>query len=51
MQSVIIYILLGAAVAYIARKVYQAFSHKGGAGCAHCDPSDINTLKKTAHGK
>ncbi len=47
MQSIVIYIILAAAVAFVVQRLYKAFSHKGGAGCAHCDPADMNKLKKT----
>jgi hypothetical protein len=46
MQTIAIYIILGAAVLFIGRRLYKAFAHKGGAGCAHCDPADMNKLKK-----
>jgi hypothetical protein len=51
MQSILIYVILGAALVYIGRKVYLSFSHKHAGGCAHCDPADIDKYKKPAHGK
>jgi len=51
MQSVAIYIILGAAIVYMGRKAYLALKHKDTGGCAHCDPADVNKLKKTTPAK
>jgi len=51
MQNVIIYIIFGAAIVYIAWKIYLAFNHKGSNGCAHCDASEIAKYKKNVPGK
>lgn len=51
MQTIAIYIILAAALFYIGRKIYMAFSHKHNAGCAHCDPDSVSKLKKPAAGK
>ncbi len=51
MQSIAIYIILAAAVVYMARKGYLAIKRKNTGGCAHCDPADITKLKKSTPSK
>jgi hypothetical protein len=53
MQSILIYIIVAAALAYIGRRTYKALTHKEGAGCEHCSQSgvDANSNKKIVPGK
>ena len=51
MQTIAIYIILGAALVYMARKAYLAIKRKDTGGCAHCDPADMEKLKKNTPAK
>lgn len=52
MQNVLVYIIFGVALIFVARKVYHSLHHKEGGGCPNCDPSSAKGHhKKAVHGK
>lgn len=50
MQTILVYIIFGLALAYAGWKTYKSITHKEKAGCAKCEGSGamptMNTSKK-----